>query len=177
MGHMINVEFERSRFQVRAVAVILDRDEKRVLIHRAEIDDFWALPGGRMEIGETSAEAVVREMREEMGVDVEVDRLLWISEEFFEYVDVQWHGIAFYHLVRLSPDSSLYNREEWPGIEEFVEDLFVPEHLRAEINRLKLIFRWHDRQQLHDLNLYPRFLQDRMRSLPDTPQHIIRRGD
>jgi ADP-ribose pyrophosphatase YjhB (NUDIX family) len=174
---MITLEIERSRFSTRAVAVIMDRDERRVLVSRAVVDDFWALPGGRIEIGETSSEAVVREMREELSVEVEVDRLLWVTEEFFDFAGLAWHGIAFYYLVRLPSDSPMYDREESSGIEEFVEDIFVPEHLRAEVNRLEMIFRWHDRERLHELTLYPRFLQDRLRVLPGTTEHIIRRED
>jgi ADP-ribose pyrophosphatase YjhB (NUDIX family) len=177
MDNMITFERDRSRFSTRAVAVIMDRDERRVLVSRATIDDSWALPGGRIEIGETSREAVVREMREELDVEVEVDRLLWVTEEFFEFAGLAWHGIAFYYLVRLPNDSPMYDREESSGIEEFVEDLFIPEHLRAEVNRLEMIFRWHNRERLHELVLYPRFLQDKLRVLPGTTEHIIRRGD
>ncbi len=176
-GNMVSVDIGNTRFNCRAVAVILDRAEQRVLIHRAEIDDFWALPGGRLEIGETSAEALVREMREELGVEVQVERLLWVSEEFFEYVNIQWHGIAFYYLARLPSDCPFYDQDVWSGSEDFVEDIFVPEHLRAEVNHLELIFQWYNRYHLHDLNLYPRFLQDHLRNLPASPEHIIRKGD
>ena len=177
LGNMITLDIERSRFSVRAVAVILDRDEKRVLIHRAVTDDFWALPGGRLEIGETSIEGLIREMREELGVEVEVDRLLWIAEEFFDFLDLAWHGIAFYYLARLPADCPIYDRDDWSGIEEFVEDIFVPEHLRAEVNRIELIFMWHNRDRLRDLTLYPPFLKDRLRSLPQATEHIVRRGE
>jgi ADP-ribose pyrophosphatase YjhB (NUDIX family) len=40
----------------------------------------WSLPGGRAEAGESFATAVVREMREETGLDVAVERLLYLAE-------------------------------------------------------------------------------------------------
>ncbi len=46
-------------------------------------DDYWAMPGGRAEIGETSARTIVREMQEELGCEVEVERLLWTVENFY----------------------------------------------------------------------------------------------
>jgi len=57
-----------------AFAVIFD-DERRVLLcHRRDID-AWNLPGGRVEDGEAPWDAVIRETREEVGLDVEISRL------------------------------------------------------------------------------------------------------
>ncbi len=174
MGKMISFEIGAVRFNCRAVAVILDRDERRVLLHKALFEDFWSLPGGRIEIGEASIDALKREMREELSVEVEVDRLLWVSEEFFEYLGTEWHGIGLYFLVRLPGDCPIYEHDSWSGIEEFVEDIFVPEDLRAENNKLELVFQWCDREALHEFTLYPPFLADGLRILPESTQHVIR---
>jgi ADP-ribose pyrophosphatase YjhB (NUDIX family) len=40
----------------------------------------WSLPGGKLEDGETLAEALVREMKEETGLDVEPGRLLYVCD-------------------------------------------------------------------------------------------------
>jgi 8-oxo-dGTP pyrophosphatase MutT (NUDIX family) len=57
---------------VPAVTAVVEDDEGRVLlIHRVD-NDRWALPGGQVEVGERVAETVVREVREETGIDVEV---------------------------------------------------------------------------------------------------------
>ncbi|MGH3734959.1 MAG: NUDIX hydrolase [Micromonosporaceae bacterium] len=52
-----------------------------VLMHRRRDSGLWALPGGVMEIGESVAEAVVREVREETGFDVEPGRLIGIYSD------------------------------------------------------------------------------------------------
>ena len=52
-------------FNYRVAGIALS--EGRLLLHTSDRDDFWSLPGGRCEFGETSAEALVREMREELG--------------------------------------------------------------------------------------------------------------
>jgi 8-oxo-dGTP pyrophosphatase MutT (NUDIX family) len=57
-----------------AFAVILDGDGRVLLVHRRDLD-LWNLPGGRVEPGETPWQAVVREVREETGLDVKVTRL------------------------------------------------------------------------------------------------------
>ncbi|MFE0545237.1 NUDIX domain-containing protein [Streptomyces sp. NPDC058891] len=46
----------------------------------------WSLPGGKVENGETLVEALVREMREETGIDVEVGRLLYACDYTWAHV-------------------------------------------------------------------------------------------
>jgi ADP-ribose pyrophosphatase YjhB (NUDIX family) len=53
-------------------------DDARVLLQRRADSGNWSMPGGVMEIGETMAQAVVREVAEETGLDVEVTGLLGI---------------------------------------------------------------------------------------------------
>lgn len=88
---MISFTVDGVRFNLRAAAVIID--EGHVLLHRASDDDFWAPPGGRVEAGEASAEAVVRELIEEMGpaVDANVGRLVWVIESFYRRGGTRFH--------------------------------------------------------------------------------------
>ncbi|MFF2076354.1 NUDIX hydrolase [Kitasatospora sp. NPDC058162] len=52
-------------------AVVTDTDGRLLLIHKTD-NNLWALPGGGHDIGESVADTVVREVREETGIDVEV---------------------------------------------------------------------------------------------------------
>ena len=54
------------------VAIVQDEHGRVLLIHKTD-NDLWALPGGGHEIGESIAESVVREVKEETGYDVEVE--------------------------------------------------------------------------------------------------------
>jgi ADP-ribose pyrophosphatase YjhB (NUDIX family) len=64
-------------FSIGAFAVIFD-DLGRVLLgHRRDMD-AWNLPGGRVESSELPTEAVVRETREETGLEVTVERLVGV---------------------------------------------------------------------------------------------------
>lgn len=59
------------------VAVVAD-EYGRVLLQRRTDSGNWALPGGTMEIGETLEQCVVREVREETGLDIEITGLVGI---------------------------------------------------------------------------------------------------
>jgi ADP-ribose pyrophosphatase YjhB (NUDIX family) len=60
---------------VGASAVVTD-GEGRILLRRRADPGNWALPGDSMELGETLASCAIREVREETGFDVRIDRIV-----------------------------------------------------------------------------------------------------
>ena len=78
----------------RAAAVI--QSEGRVLLHRVVGDAFWALPGGGIDAGGTAAQALVRELQEELGQPVEPCPLACVVENFFTYAGTAYHEIGLY---------------------------------------------------------------------------------
>src|SRR6266566_7260864 len=63
-------------FRIGVYALVFD-GEHVLLAHRRDID-WWNLPGGGMEVGETVDEAMIREVREETGLEVKVERLVGV---------------------------------------------------------------------------------------------------
>lgn len=63
-----------------SVVVIKDGTDILLVRHRKGTRQYWVLPGGRLEYGETFSECAVRELREETGLDVAVDKLIYLSE-------------------------------------------------------------------------------------------------
>ena len=61
-----------------AAACIRDEEGYILLLRRSDVDDLWSFPGGGMELGERAAEAVVREVREEIGLEVEPVALIGV---------------------------------------------------------------------------------------------------
>ena len=65
-------------------STVVIQDRKVLLIKREDFE-VWALPGGAVEPRETTAQAAIREVREETAIDVELSRLVGI------YSSPQWH--------------------------------------------------------------------------------------
>ena len=103
------------RFMLRAAAVIVS--DGRVLLHRRAGDDFWALPGGRVEWGETGAQAVQRELREELDWHVEVSALRWTVENFFEYRGRLHHELGLYYDTVVHASTAVSPVSVEPGLE------------------------------------------------------------
>lgn len=159
---MITFDHNNTRFNMRTVGVILHNNQ--ALLQSSTEEDFWVLPGGRCELGESAQDAIVREMREELGVEVEVERLVWVVEGFIEYQGRSWHEISFLFLLSLPPDSLIHSRQEpFYGYEPLAD--------------LTLIFQWFSLDELENVTLYPAFLRTELKSLPETTQYVIRRGD
>jgi ADP-ribose pyrophosphatase YjhB (NUDIX family) len=72
-----------------ASAIVVD-DEGRILVHRRDDNSRWALPGGVMDIGESIRDTVVREVREETGLEVEPEYIIGVYSDpghVFAYSD------------------------------------------------------------------------------------------
>ncbi len=66
---------------VPAASAVVVNDDGQLLLQRRTDNDYWSLPGGAMELGESLAETIAREVREETGLEVETTRLIGIYSD------------------------------------------------------------------------------------------------
>lgn len=63
-----------SIFFVAAHALVVNKENKVLVMKRAECNDYkpltWDIPGGTVEVGETVEEALIRELKEETGIEI-----------------------------------------------------------------------------------------------------------
>ena len=97
---MKDLQFEEtgSVFNCRVNGILIK--EEKVLLSKLRNDANWTTVGGKVTFGETSEDAILREFREEMGVAIEIDRLLGIVEHFFDFKGKVFHQYLFVYQLK-----------------------------------------------------------------------------
>lgn len=132
------------------VRVIIFDDERRILMVRQhhEDKDIWMVPGGAIEENENARQAAIREVKEETGLDVEIEKLIWHVEEVSEKRGQRFVNFFLAKIVggnlELGYDPELLGQEQVMKEVRFVskEELksfenVYPEYLRSELWEFK----------------------------------------
>lgn len=97
---------------IHVVAAIIRRGDEIFATQRGygEYKDWWEFPGGKIEPGETAEEAVVREIKEELATEVNVDKYITTVEYdypgFYLIMDCFWCSIKEGHLTLLEHEAA-----------------------------------------------------------------------
>ena len=122
---------EKIRPRVRVAGILIEDDRILLIEHTKNNRKYWLVPGGGVDWGESAAEALIREFKEETSLDIEVEKFLFISETIAP--DKQKHVINLYFKIKKAENSSNIMKL---GEEEMLTDLrFIPE---GEIKNIKL---------------------------------------
>lgn len=117
------------------------------------------MPGGRVVFGETSEEALLREIKEELKIDITDYKPLWLNECFFVHCKSTFHEIGMYYLVDISKTD--FNH-------------FEPEFELQEESRINT-YCWLYIDKLDNYLLYPKFIKDEINNINDGFKLIITR--
>lgn len=88
-----------SRSPVPAVSGIILNGDQVLLVKRAKFPGkgFWSLPGGRVEFGETLEQALIRELKEELGIRAQIQELIGV----YDAIGAGYHFVIACYLVRM----------------------------------------------------------------------------
>jgi ADP-ribose pyrophosphatase YjhB (NUDIX family) len=150
MGIDIKIKDTNCNFHY-CVRGILKQDNK-FLIMKVNDAEYYHLSGGHVEIGETSEQAVIREMKEELGFDTKIDKLVCINEQFYEKKDSKNHSIIFYYvviptnpiviedkiLIENDKGKAVKNELKWVTVDELKDIDLKPPHIKDLIVQNKL---------------------------------------
>lgn len=99
----IDIKHEDGFFKLRVCGVVMKNN--KILALKASSFDGYCFPGGHIELGELSEKALLREMKEELNVDVKVEHLICVNENVFtNSKGTTSHEIAYYYLVTPKSD-------------------------------------------------------------------------
>ena len=128
-------------------------------MHRVERDNFWTLPGGQVEIGESAQSALEREMLEELGAAVKVHNLVFVVENFFSYNAKVTHELGMYFLAEFESKSEFFlnTSRSYRGIE----------------TSINLEFKWFPKLELNAVELLPSFLAAELKNLSSSTANVL----
>ena len=67
-------------FNIRVTGILIENNKILLVKQRVSEKRNWSLPGGKLEQGEAIEQGIIREMKEETGLDVEIIRLLYLCD-------------------------------------------------------------------------------------------------
>ena len=117
-------------FRYRAAAIIIE--DNCVLFAGNELENYFYSIGGAVHMGETTEDAVVREVYEETGIRYEIDRLAVIHEIFFNentgtLSGLDCHEICLYYVMKPKGTKQLCSNSCTQGVKEEMHWLPISE--------------------------------------------------
>lgn len=146
---------DAGRFNYRVGAIII-HDGKLLIVKNKKASYYYSV-GGRVKFNETTQEAVVREVMEETGIKMEVERSLFFHEQFFEEKDAgeHFHEIAVYYLMQDTEELQKIRCNSYTDRGAAEELVWIPV------------------DQLDQYTILPKSVIQELKNLPHAMKHIV----
>lgn len=133
-----------------------------VLLQKPTNDNAHAFSGGHVEFGETNAQTLIREFKEEIGADIRVGELKWVAEAFFPWGSKPCHQICLYYMVEiLNP--------------EIPKDGMFMGTEQIQGRNFDLEYHWIPLEAVQKLEVYPTETPELLQKLDEGVQHFVYR--
>lgn len=149
----ITFQADNRIFNYRVCAIILHNSQ--ILAMHDQRSPYFYLPGGRVSVGETAEDAVIREVQEELKITAKISRPLWLNQAFFteDVSNQDYHELCIYFLMDISgtdlltrghaftvQEGNRTHRFEWLPFDRLQEEYFYPNFLKQGIFHLPETF-------------------------------------
>jgi len=142
----LSVVLDNKKLNIRACALIIHNN--KLLVHNNVNESHVALVGGRVKIGESSEDTLKREIKEEMGKEIEILEYVSTIENFFDADDMPYHEIMFVYRVD-------FKDEEDKKIIDSIKNIEGEDELRYD---------WIDIDKIEEYPLKPQILKGMIRN-------------
>ena len=150
----LTIDIKDKRLNIRTTGIIIHNN--KVLVHKDLNEGHICLPGGRVILGEDSECSIKREMEEEIGKEIEIEKYLTTIENFFDMDGQKCHEIMFVYKIE-------FKNEEDKKIEHTLKNIEGKDYLCYE---------WIDISRIEKYNIQPKCLKELLKE-NKFPRHKI----
>ena len=133
----------------------------KVLMQKPTDEDGYALIGGHVAFGETTTETLAREYKEEIGADINVERLFMVNESFFPWGNRPCQQINLYYLVSLKDENQIPLDGTFKALDELGNE------------RIELDMCWIPLEDVADKKIYPPQVKEYIVNPTDKIVHCV----
>ena len=127
--------------EIRPIVLGIAKNDNKILVSKGDdkIKDstFYRCLGGGIEFQETSQEALKREFKEELGIDIEVEDYCGITENIFTFQGKKGHEIVFFYNIKIKDEDY---KEIYPMIDDDGEDIAIWENIEDFKSGKKILY-------------------------------------
>lgn len=138
----LTINIDEYKLNIRAACII--KHNNKILFHKCKDKDYYCFIGGRVEIGENSEETIKREIKEELGKEIEITGYISTIENFFTEDNFKYHEYMFLYEAE-------FKEEKDKLIEETLDNIEGKEYLK---------YYWLDTRKLDEYDIKPKVIKN-----------------
>jgi len=150
-------------FSYRPAGILVH--ENKALLQAPKNTGEYAFPGGQAAFGETNAETLIREFREEVGAEIEVGDLKWVWENLKPWDGKPAHQICLFYLINLKDKNQIPLSGSFIGNEYDISD------------DKAVWFHWVPFDEMKNMTVHPADAAELLLQLDEGVKHFVHRED
>lgn len=150
----LTINLQDYKLNIRATAIIIH--DNKLLTHKNINSEYYALPGGRVQLGESSEETIKREIFEETGKEIEITGYVSTTENFFKGENAKYHELMFIYRAEFKKEQDKHIISTIKNIEGEVE----------------LQYEWIDLNKIEEYDIRPKSIKETLKE-ENLPIHKI----